>query len=38
MFLILVKKTALHFFFIVLSYVQGALQKKGRTTYFTKNF
>ena len=38
MFLILVKKTALHFLFTVLSYVQGALQKKVRTTYFTKNF
>ena len=28
MFLSLVKKTALHFLFTVLSYVQGALQKR----------
>ena len=32
MFLSLVKKTAL------LSYVQGALQKRVLTTYFTENF
>ena len=38
MFLSLVKKTALHFLFTVLSYVQGALQKRVWATYFTKNF
>ena len=37
MFLSLVKKIALHFFFIVLSYVQGALQKRVWTTYFTEH-
>ena len=38
MFLSLVKKTALHFLFILLPYVQGALQKRVLTTYFTENF
>ena len=38
MFLSLVKKTALHFLFTVLSYGQGALQKRVLTTYFPKKF
>ena len=38
MFLSLVKKIALHFLFTVLSYVQGALQKRVSATYFTENF
>ena len=38
MFLSLVKNTALHFLFTVLSHVQGALQKRVLTTYFTENF
>ena len=38
MFLSLVKNTALHFLFTVLSHVQGALQKRVLTTYFTESF
>ena len=36
-FLSLVKQTALHFLFTLLSYVQGALQKRVWTTYFTEH-
>ena len=38
MFLSLVKKSASHFHFTVLSYVQGALQTRVLTTYLTENF
>ena len=38
MFLSLVNKTTLHFLFTVLSYVQGALQKRVLATYFAENF
>ena len=36
MFLRLVKKTALNFLFNVLSFVQGALQRRVWTTYFAE--
>ena len=38
MLLSLVKKTALHFLFTALFYLQRALQKGVLTTFFTKNF
>ena len=37
MFVSLVKKTALHFLFTVMSYVQGALWRKVWTSYFTEH-